>query len=203
MNLEAKYLVRNDDEDEEKKSDKPDEGVGSKMLQTRTVLISGQVDQEMAERVMGQLVILDNENNEPIKVFVTSQGGHVDSGLAIHDMMRFVKSPVIAIAAGWCASIAVPILMGATKENRMSLPNTRFLLHQPSGGAGGQLSDIRIEAQEIIKIRKRLNELLATETGTPVEKIEQDSDRNFWMNAEEALAYGIVSKIVNNASEIG
>ncbi len=203
MNLESKYLIRNDDEDDEKKdNDKPDEAVGSKMLQTRTILVSGQVDQELAERVISQLVILDNDNDKPIRVIVTSQGGHVDSGFAIHDMMRFVKSPVVAIGAGWVASIAVPILMGATKENRYSLPNTRFLLHQPSGGAGGQLSDIRIEAQEIIKIRKRLNEMLAVETGNTAEKIEEDSDRNFWMSADQALEYGIVSKVITNAAEL-
>lgn len=203
MNLESKYLIRSDDEDDEKKdNDKPDEAVGSKMLQTRTILVSGQVDQELAERVISQLVILDNDSDKPIRVIVTSQGGHVDSGFAIHDMMRFVKSPVVAIGAGWVASIAVPILMGATKENRYSLPNTRFLLHQPSGGAGGQLSDIRIEAQEIIKIRKRLNEMLAVETGNTAEKIEEDSDRNFWMSAEQALEYGIVSKVITNAAEL-
>lgn len=203
MNLESKCLLKNDDEDDDKEeAPKQDDGLGSKMLKTRTVLISGQVDQELAERVIGQLVVLDADSNDPIRVIVTSQGGHVDSGFAIHDMMRFIASPVIAIGAGWVASIAVPILMGAQKENRVSLPNTRFLLHQPSGGAGGQLSDIRIEAQEIIKIRKRLNEMLAEETGQTVEKIAEDSDRNFWMNAEQAKDYGIVSRIVTSVKDL-
>ena len=126
----------------------------------------------------------------------------MDSGYAIHDMMRFVASPVIAIGAGWVASIAVPILLGAEKGKRFSLPNTRFLLHQPSGGAGGQAADIRIEAQEILKIRRRINGLISEETGQPEEKVARDSDRNFWMNAEEALEYGLVQKIIATMDEI-
>ena len=190
--------VRADDKDEK---DKPQEGLASLMLKTRTVLVNGQVDQEMAEKVIGQLILLDNESHDRIRVLITSQGGHVDSGYAIHDIMRFLESPITTIGAGWVASIAVPILLGGEKGHRYTLPNTRFLLHQPSGGAGGQLSDIRIEAQEIIKIRERLNRLIAEETGQPVEKVERDSDRNFWMSATEALNYGLVNKIVTKTSE--
>lgn len=186
-----------------KKDDDPSaQGLGSKLLQSRTVLISAQVDQELAEKTMAQLLILDAESDKPIRVYVTSQGGHVDSGYAIHDIMRFLRSRVITIGAGWVASIAIPILFGATKENRYSLPNTRFLIHQPSGGAGGQASDIRIEAHEILKIRERINKLIATETGTPVEQVAKDSERNFWMNAEEAVKYGLVSKIVTRFDDI-
>ena len=172
------------------------------MLKTRTVLVGGGVDDKLAEKVMAQLLILEADNHEPIRVIVTSQGGHVDSGLAIHDMLRFIESPIVTIGAGWVASIAVPILFGATKENRYALPHTRFLLHQPSGGAGGQASDIRIEAEEILKVRTRLNGLIADETGQSVEKVEQDSDRNFWMDAEEAKAYGLVSKVVTSVAEL-
>lgn len=172
------------------------------LLKTRTVLVAGEVDQELAERVITQLIILDGENHDPIRVVVTSQGGHVDSGFAIHDMLQFVESPVSCIGAGWVASIGVPILLGAPKERRFSLPNTRFLLHQPSGGAGGQLSDIRIEAQEILKIRNRINELIARETGQTVEKVQKDSDRNFWMSAGEAVKYGLVAKIIESAAEL-
>ena len=132
---------------------------------------------------------------------VSSPGGHVDSGYAIHDMMRFVKSPVLALGAGWVASIAVPILLGADKGKRFSLPNTRFLLHQPSGGAGGQAADIRIEAQEILKIRQKINQLISEETGQPEEKVAKDSDRNFWMSAEEALEYGLISGIVSSMAD--
>ncbi len=189
-------------EDKKEEESKGGEGFAALMLKSRTVLINGEVDQDLAEKVISQLVVLDAESHDPIRVLVTSQGGHVDSGYAIHDMLRFIESPVVTIGAGWVASIAVPILFGATKENRYSLPNTRYLLHQPSGGAGGQLSDIRIEAQEILKIRTRINIMIAEETGQPVDKVAIDSDRNFWMNAEEAQEYGLVSKIIAGAMEL-
>jgi len=173
------------------------------MLKTRTVLISGAVDDQLAERTIRQLLILDAESHDPIRVLITSQGGHVDSGFAIHDMLRCIDSPVVAIGAGWVASIAVPILFGAPKDRRYSLPHTRFLLHQPSGGAGGQASDISIEAEEILKVRERLNQLIADETGQPVERVAKDSDRNFWMDPQQAREYGLVSEVITSASEIG
>lgn len=188
--------------DEGDAKEEADPGLGLRMLKTRTVLVNGPVDQKLAEKVMGQLLLLDADNHDPIRVMITSQGGHVDSGFAIHDMLRFIESDVITIGAGWCASIAVPILFGAPKERRFSLPHTRFLLHQPSGGAGGQATDIRIEAEEILKVRERLNNLIADETGQTVEKVTKDSDRNFWMNADEACEYGLVSKVVKSATEL-
>ena len=189
-------------------ADQPDEpstreeGLGLRMLKTRTVLVSGVVDDKLAEKTIAQLLILDAENHEPIRVMITSQGGHVDSGFAIHDMLRFIESPIITIGAGWVASIAVPILFGAPKERRYSLPNTRFLLHQPSGGAGGQASDIRIEAEEILKVREKLNGLIAAETGQDLERVSKDSDRNFWMDADQAKEYGLVDQVVTSATEI-
>ena len=131
------------DEQAEKQHFEP---LTTKLLKTRTILVSGTVDEELAERVMTELLILDGDSHDPIKVFITSPGGHVDAGLAIHDVMRFIKSEIIAIGAGWVASIAVPILFGAPKENRLALPHTRFLLHQPSGGPAGPLKDIRLQA---------------------------------------------------------
>ena len=195
--------IRHDDEEEKKKDDKGGaDGMMQKLLKSRTVLVSGTVDQELAEKVITQLFVLNTDSHDPIRVVITSPGGHVDSGYAIHDVMRCIESPVITIGAGWVASIAVPILFGGDKGRRFSLPNTRYLLHQPSGGAGGQASDIRIEAQEILKIRSRINKLISDETGQTVERIARDSDRNFWMNAEEALEYGLVSKIVTTMAEI-
>jgi ATP-dependent Clp protease protease subunit len=197
-------FFNDDDEDDEKKTKedpKQAEGYASKMMKARIVLVNGTVDQELAEKVMSQLFVLDADSNDPIRVVITSPGGHVDSGYAIHDTMRFLKSPVITIGAGWVASIAVPILFGGAKGKRYSLPNTRFLIHQPSGGAGGQAADIRIEAQEILKIRARINQLIATETGQTVERVGRDSDRNYWMNAEEALEYRLISKVITNISE--
>ena len=179
-----------------------EEGLGLRMLKTRTVLVSGAVDDKLAEKTIAQLLILDAESHDPIRVLITSQGGHVDSGYAIHDMLRFIESPIITIGAGWVASIAVPILFGAPKERRYSLPNTRFLLHQPTGGAGGQASDIRIEAEEILKVREKLNGLIAAETGQDIERVTKDSDRNFWMDAEQAKEYGLVGQVVTRTTEI-
>lgn len=187
-----------------KTEEKParDEGLGLRMLKTRTVLVMGPVDDKLAEKTIEKLLILEGESHDPIRVVVTSQGGHVDSGMAIHDTLRFIASPVVTIGAGWVASIAVPILFGAPRERRYSLPHTRFLLHQPSGGAGGQATDIRIEAEEILKVRQRLNLLIAEETGQSVERVTKDSDRNFWMDAQQALEYGLVGHVVSRTDEI-
>jgi len=187
-----------DEKDESRRQDP----VLARLLETRTVLIHGEVDQEMAERVIGQLLVLDATSHDPIRAIISSQGGHVDSGFAIYDVMRFIDAEVIGIGAGWVASIAVPILFGAAKGKRYALPNTRFLLHQPAGGAGGQVSDIRIEAQEILKIRERLNLLIAEETGQTVEQVAKDSDRNFWLSAKEAAAYGLIDKVVTSPKDL-
>jgi len=181
----------------------PGDAVLSRMLKIRTVLLSGEIDHDVAERAISQLLILDADSHAPIRVIVSSQGGHVDSGFAIHDMLRYIESPVVTIGAGWVASIAVPILLSVERGHRYSLPNTRFLLHQPSGGAGGQAADIRIAAEEILKLRARLNRLIADQTGKTPEQVAEDSDRNFWMSAEQALAYGLVGRIIQRASEIG
>ena len=188
--------------EEDKKDDEKDEGMGALMLKARTVLVTGSVDDELAQKVIAQLLALNAESHDTIRVIVSSPGGHVDSGYAIHDILKFIESPIITIGAGWVASIAVPIFFGAPKEHRYTLPGTRFLIHQPSGGAGGQASDIRIEAQEILKIRKRINEMISKETGQPVEKVAKDSERNFWMSAEESVDYGLATKIIVSASEL-
>ena len=180
----------------------PQDGLSLRMLRTRTVLVSGAVDEKLAEKTIAQLLILDADSHDPIRVMITSQGGHVDSGFAIHDMLRFIDSPVITIGAGWVASIAVPILFGAPKERRFALPHTRFLLHQPSGGAGGPAMDIGIEAEEILKVRDRLYTLIARETGQDKERVAKDSDRNFWMDAERAREYGLISRVVTQSTEI-
>lgn len=189
-------------QDAEEEAAPPEASLAAKMLETRTIVISGQVDEKLAERVISQAVILNGLSHDPIRLLVTSQGGHVDSGYAIHDVLKFIESPIVSIGAGWVASIGVPILLSGEKDSRFCLPNTRFLLHQPSGGAGGQATDIRIAAEEILKLRERLNGMLAEETGQTIEKVQSDSDRNFWMTAEEAQEYGLVSRIIERASEI-
>jgi ATP-dependent Clp protease protease subunit len=199
-------LVRLDEED-----DKPDESktgeaqmppVAKALYKSRTVLIFGEVDMRMAERVTAQLLALASEGDDDIRVVVNSPGGHVESGDTIHDMIRFVGARVKMIGTGWVASAGAHIYLGARKENRFCLPQTRFLLHQPLGGVRGQVSDITIEAEEILKMRERLNRIIAKETGQTYEKVVQDTERNFWMGAEAAKAYGVVSKIIESEKDI-
>ncbi len=174
----------------------------NRLLESRSIVLSGEIDQEVAETTISQLLILAHQSDEDIKVFINSPGGHVDSGFAIHDIMRFIKPRVITIGVGWVASIGVPIFLGGDDGYRLSLPHTRYLLHQPSQGVLGQASDIEIEAKEILRIRQRINQLLSRATNQPLERIQKDSDRNFWMNAEEALKYGLVNRIITSVSEI-
>lgn len=188
---------------EEEKEERGGNIVSAKLLKSRTILISGPIEEELAERVITQAMVLDADSHEPIRVLVSSPGGMVDMGFAIYDVLRYVESKVICIGAGFVASMGVPIMLAATHENRYTLPNTRFMMHQPSTGAAGVASDIRITAQEILKIRERINKLISDETGQPIEKVAVDSDRDFWMSAEEAVKYGLVSKVVKNAKDIG
>ncbi len=156
----------------------------------------------MAERVTAQLLAYASEGTGDIKVILNSPGGHVESGDTIHDMVRYVGPRVKMIGTGWVASAGAHIFLGAKKENRFCLPFTRFLLHQPLGGVRGQASDISIEAEEILKMRERLIREIALETGQTFERVTQDTERNFWMGAEEAKAYGLVSKVIQSASEV-
>ena len=176
--------------------------VQNALYKSRTVLIFGEVNMRMAERVTAQLSAFAAESDKEIRVIINSPGGHVESGDTIHDMIRFCGAQVKVIGTGWVASSGAHIFLGAKKENRFCLPNTRFLLHQPAGGVRGQASDIQIEAEEIIKMRDRVNKIIARETGQTLERIVKDTQRNFWMSAEEAIAYGLVSKIVTDASDV-
>jgi len=194
-----------EDDDEKPKIDLPEaqsSPVQQALYKSRTVLIFGDVDMKMAERVSAQLLAYASEGDGDIRVIVNSPGGHVESGDTIHDMIRFAGPRVKMIGTGWVASAGAHIYLGAAKENRFCLPNTRFLLHQPLGGVRGQASDISIEAEEILKMRERLNRIIARETGQTYEKIVADTERNFWIGAEDAIAYGLVSKIVSRASEV-
>lgn len=190
--------------EEDGKEQKPP-GPGSlddRLLKNRTVLIYGQIDMALAMEVTKRLLILAADSDEEIKIFINSPGGHVESGDTIFDMIRFIKAPVKVIGTGWVASAGALIYAAADRKNRYSLPNTRFLLHQPAGGMQGQASDIAIEAQEILKMRRRLNEIFARQTGQPIEKIEEDTDRNFWMSAKEAKDYGLVGHIIETAEDL-
>ena len=192
-----------DDEKEEKsKSPEPQSSEIAKALyKSRTVLVFGEVDMKMAERVTAQLLAYA-ESEGDIRLILNSPGGHVESGDTIHDMIRFVGNRVKVIGTGWVASAGAHIYLGAKKENRYCLPFTRFLLHQPLGGVRGQASDITIEAEEILKMRARLIKEIAVETGQPYEKVVADTERNFWIGADEAVKYGLVGKVISSASEV-
>ena len=173
-----------------------------KLLKSRTIIISGEINQTLAEKVTTQLLILEQMSDEPIKIFLNSQGGHVESGDTIHDMIKFVKPKVIIIGTGWVASAGITIYLAAEKENRYSLPNTRYMIHQPMGGFQCQATDIGIEAEEILRVRRRINTIISEATNQPLEKVEQDTDRNFWLNSKEATDYGIVNKIISSHCEL-
>jgi ATP-dependent Clp protease protease subunit len=198
-------VFRADEEPEEKDDKKAPEPQSSEitkaLYKSRTVLVFGDVDMKMAERVSAQLLAYA-ESEGDIRVIVNSPGGHVESGDTIHDMIRFVGNRVKMIGTGWVASAGAHIFLGAKKENRFCLPFTRFLLHQPMGGVRGQASDITIEAEEIIKMRARLIKEIADETGQTYEKVVTDTERNFWMGAEDAQKYGLVHKIITKSSDI-
>lgn len=192
---------KNGDADKEKVRDKTP-AIEERLFKARTILIFGGIDQKLAKEVSARLLALQSASDDPITIFINSQGGHVESGDTIYDMIKFVKPDVRVVGTGWVASAGALIYAAAKPENRFSLPNTRFLLHQPSGGAGGTASDVAIQAKEIIRMRKRLNEIFSRETGQPIERIEKDTDRDYWMSAEQAVEYGLVGKIVQNAREI-
>ena len=200
-------MRRADEETEEKDDDKSkapepqSSEIAKALYKSRTVLIFGDVDMKMAERVTAQLLAYA-ESDGDIRVIVNSPGGHVESGDTIHDMIRFVGNRVKIIGTGWVASAGAHIFLGAKKENRFCLPFTRFLLHQPLGGVRGQASDITIEAEEILKMRARLIREISVETGQPYEKVVADTERNFWMGAEEAVKYGLVAKVISHANEV-
>lgn len=176
--------------------------VMEKLLKSRTIFISGEINQELAEKVATQLLILQEMGDEPIKIFINSQGGHVEAGDTIHDMIKFVKPKVVVIGTGWVASAGITIYLAADKENRYSLPNTRYMIHQPLGQCRGQATDLHIEALEIARVRERINKIISTATNQPLEKVENDTDRNYWLNCEEAVEYGIVNKVISSYDEI-
>lgn len=200
LNGTSPLPIRNDDEEEG--TSNPSGAMMAKFLETRTVLIFGGIDQKLAQTVSTQLLYLDHINHDPIKIFVNSPGGHVESGDTIHDLIAYLESPVAVIGTGWVASAGTHIFLGAPKERRFCLPNTRFLIHQPSGGAQGRAGDIAIQAQEIIKMRERLAQVISECTGQPIERVREDIERDYWMSIEEAKEYGILGTVIKTAADI-
>ncbi len=176
--------------------------VSKKLLETRTVIISGTIDKKLAEKVNKQLLLLAAENDDDIKVFIDSPGGDADAGYGIFDMIRYIKPEVKTISNGLTASAGVIILLAAKKENRHSLPNSRFLIHQPSSGMMGVAADIKIHADEILKLKERVNKLITEETGQDIKTVERDTDRDRWLSPEAATEYGLISSVITTSDEL-
>ncbi len=176
--------------------------IAEKLIEARTIVISGEITSRLAQSVTSQLLAMAADSDDPITVFIHSEGGHVEAGDTIHDMVKFVTPRVRMVGTGWVASAGTHIYLAVPREDRVCLPNTRFMIHQPHGGGTGKATDIRIEAEEMLKARDRLNRTIAEATGQTLEKVEQDTERNYWMSPEQALEYGIVGRIVVSASDL-
>ncbi|MDR2743067.1 MAG: ATP-dependent Clp protease proteolytic subunit [Treponema sp.] len=201
-----RYAALTDDDDEQDEEEEPKEpGVDpllNKMLKTRTILLSGEIKKDLAEKTIRQLLLLENMGDEPIRIFIDSPGGDADAGYAIFDMIRFVKPPVWTIGMGLVASAAAIIQLAGPADRRVGLPNSHYLIHQPLSGIRGVATDIEIHARELDKLREKINRLIAEETGVSYEQVEKDTDRDYWMNAEEAVKYGLISRIVTSRGEL-
>jgi len=192
-------------EDSKKDDDKQETGgpkAGELFFKSRNVLITGEINDKLANRVTTQLIALAEDSEDPINVFISSPGGHVESGDMVHDMIKFIRPTVRCIGSGWVASAGALIFVGAKKENRFCLPNTRFLLHEPRGGVGGSVSDIQIQAEQISIMRQRFHRIFADATGKTEKKVAADTERDFWLNTDEALKYGLLGKVISSASEL-
>jgi len=203
----GRIATRIEDDDEEgeggkEKAEKWQDILTGKMLKTRTILISGGIRKGLAEKTIRQLLLMEAMGDEPVRIFIDSPGGDADAGYAIFDMIRFIKPPVWTIGMGLVASAAALIQLAAPKERRLGLPNSHYLIHQPLSGIRGVATDIEIHAKELEKLRGKINRLIADETGVPFEQVEKDTDRDYWMDAQEATDYGLISKVVTRRSEI-
>jgi len=192
-------MIEDEDEKEDAKQADP---LLVKMLKTRTILLSGEINKDLAEKTIRQLLLLESMGDDPIRIFIDSPGGDADAGYAIFDMIRFVKPPVWTIGMGLVASAAAIIQLASPKERRLGLPNSHYLIHQPLSGIRGVATDIEIHARELEKLREKINLLIAEETGVSVGQVEKDTDRDYWMNADEAVKYGLISRIVTNRNEL-
>ena len=176
--------------------------VDSTLFKNRTLTIFGEIDKDMARRTAEKLLALSFQSDDPITLYIGSPGGHVESGDTIFDMIRFIKPTVRIVGTGWVGSIATHIYLATERENRYALPNTRFLIHQPAGGFGGDASDIEIAAREILKTRERINQIIAEQTGQPLDRVAKDTDRDYWMSVEESVEYGLVGTVINSSADL-
>lgn len=190
------------DENEEKKPTPEAPVMTEKMLKTRSLLLSGEINKEMADRFIRDLLVLENESSDPVKVFINSPGGDVDAGYAIYDMIRFVSCPVTIIGMGLVASAAALVLLAVPAERRIGLPNSSYLIHQPLSQMRGNATDIEIHTQWLENLKKKLNTVISEATGKSLDQVEKDTDRDHWLTAEEAKEYGLISKIIKERKDI-
>jgi ATP-dependent Clp protease protease subunit len=201
--MRAAAMLEDDDEDaDENKKQNASDPLIIKMLKTRTILLSGAINKDLAEKTIRQLLLLDDMGSDPIRIFIDSPGGDADAGYAVFDMIRFVKSPVLTIGMGLVASAAAIIQLASPLPQRFGLPNSHYLIHQPLSGIRGVATDIEIHARELEKLRAKINRLIAEETGASPDQVEKDTDRDYWMNAEEAVKYGLISKVITGRDEL-
>lgn len=193
---------RNADNDKQPSTEQADALQVQLSFQSRFVFLFGEINQKVARATCERLIAMAQESDAPIQVLLSSPGGHVESGDAIHDMIRFIRAPVTIIGSGWVASAGAHIFLAAEKERRVCLPNTRFMIHQPAGGAGGQASDIAIQAREILRTRERIAKVVAERTGQPLERVSKDIERDYWMSASEAIEYGLVSRVIERHHQL-
>jgi ATP-dependent Clp protease protease subunit len=194
--------VTEEPEEEKKTPVRPEDALSERFLKTRTILLTGEVDKDLSEKVIRHLLLLESLSAEPITILIDSPGGDVYAGFSIFDMIRFVKAPVRIVGMGLIASAAALILLAVPKERRFGLPNSSYLIHQPLSGIQGVASDIEIHARELEKTKVRLNEIIAEATGQSLERVSKDTDRDYWMNAKESIAYGLIEKIIANRDEL-
>jgi ATP-dependent Clp protease protease subunit len=201
--LDEENEEEEEEEEAEEKGGRDAEFLGRSLIKARTILISDPIDHKLTNRVMAQLLYLDHDDpTKPITIFINSPGGSADDGFAIYDMIRFVRPPVRIVSAGLSASAATVIMLAAKKENRLALPNARIMIHQPSMRSFGAAEDIKRTAEQILKLRQRINELYAAETGQPFDKVSDDTDRDYWLSAQEAVEYGLIDRVVNSYEEL-
>ncbi|MCL2762677.1 MAG: ATP-dependent Clp protease proteolytic subunit [Treponema sp.] len=202
---QAAVVEDDDDDDDDANAEKEpnwQDILTGKMLKTRTILLSGEIRKGLAEKTIRQLLLMEAMGDDPVRIFIDSPGGDADAGYAIFDMIRFIRPPVWTIGMGLVASAAAIIQLAAPKDRRLGLPNSHYLIHQPLSGIRGVATDIEIHARELDKLRKKINILIAEETGNPVAQVEKDTDRDYWMSADEAVAYGLLSRVIVNRDEI-
>lgn len=194
-------IIKN--EENQKNENRVQDPLMEKFLETRQILLSGEVNKDLAEKVIKNLFILEAmSETKPIYLYINSPGGDVDAGFAIFDVIRFIQPKVIAIGTGLIASAASLILLASKKENRFGLPNSHYLIHQPLSRMQGVATDIEIHAQEIEKAKAKINAIISEETGTDLKKVTADTDRDYWLNADEALKYGLISKVVLSRKDL-